>query len=239
MADQDPTDDDPARAFDALRETVEAMARDLGSEMVVIRKGVESAFEQLDRLQPPPDYGPDLGRVVQQLGLFAKQLEAVAQSPLLRQGAEHQAAVMERAARGVVQPAVDQLERQAGDLERIAGNLGRQLGQGRERKEQNKWLWSVGATAVVVGVLLTLFLPRLLWSSVGANAAGLILADQPWQAGAKLMQYGSPEGWSQMVSADRLSRDNADAIGQCRKTAAETKREQRCTVTVKPAGPSQ
>lgn len=233
MADQDPTDDDPARAFDALRETVEAMARDLGSEMVVIRKGVESAFDQLEGLKPPPDYGPDIGRMVHQLGFVGKQLEGLAQSPLLRQGAEHQAAAMERAARGVVQPAVDQLERQAGDLERIAGNLGRQVGQVRAAKEQRQWLWSAVVTVMVVGMILTLFLPRLLPAGVGAYAASTIIGGQPWQAGAKLMQYGSPEGWSQMVSADRLVRENAEAIAQCRKTAADTKKEQRCTIAVR------
>lgn len=225
-------DIDPGQAFEALRASVEETAQTLTSEMATIRKGVEAAFEQIEA-RSSLDYGPEFGRVVQQLGLVGEKLEALAQSPILRQGAEHQAAVLERAAHGLVRPAVEQLERQAGDLERIAGNLGRQLGHVRERREQKGWLWSAAATGAVAGLLVTLFLPRVLPTMVGAYAASAIMGDAPWQAGAKLMNYASPDGWSQMSTAYRLARENAEAIGQCQKAAAETKREQRCTITVR------
>ena len=230
MADQE---GDAAQAFDALRASVEDTARTLGNEMATIRKGVEAAFEQLEAQTSPPDYGPELGRVVQQLSTFGTQLEALAQSPILLQGAEHQAMVLSRAGAGLVKSAADKLETQAGDLERIAGNLNRQLGHVRERREQRGWLWSVAATGMVAGIVVTLFLPRVLPTMVGAYAASTIMGDAPWQAGAKLMNYASPEGWSQMNTAYRLARDNAEAIGQCQKLASETKREQRCTIAVR------
>ena len=230
MADQD---GDAAQAFDALRASVEETGRTLGNEMTTIRKGVEAAFEQLEAQSSPPDYGPELGRVVQQISALGTKLDALAQSPILQQGAEHQAAVLSRAGAGLVKAAADKLETQAGDLERITGNLGRQLGQVRDRREQKGWLWSAAATGMVAGILVTLFAPRVLPTIVGAYAASTILGDAPWQAGAKLMSYASPEGWSQMSVGYRLTRENAEAIGQCQKMAAETKREQRCTITVR------
>lgn len=236
MADHGPGDDDPARAFDALRHTVEGMARDLGGEMAVLRRGIEAAFDKLGTLQPAPSYSEDLARIQQELDGTREQLQAVAESPLLKQGAAHLTGALSRAGEGLMTSAAAKFERQAGDLERMTGNLGRQLGTARERQGQNGWLWSAAVTGLALGVLLTLFLPRILPTSVGAYAARAMFGEPPWQAGATLMRYGSPEGWAQMVSAERLVRDNAEAVAQCRKLATETKREQRCSVLVKPAG---
>jgi hypothetical protein len=234
MADHGPGDDDPARAFDALRHTVEGMARDLGGEMVVLRRGIEAAFDKLDTLQPAPNYSEDLARIQQELDGTREQLQAVAESPLLKQGAAHLTGALSRAGEGLMQSAAAKFERQAGDLERMTGNLGRQTA--RERTGQNGWLWSTGVTGLALGAFLALYLPRILPASVGAYAASVVLAEQPWQAGATLMRHGSPEGWAQMILADRLVRENAEAVAQCRKLAAETKKEQRCSVMVKPAG---
>ena len=58
---------DPVAAFEALRETIEDLAADLGREMTTIRKGVESAFDQFERQGAPVDYSAELGRMTQQL----------------------------------------------------------------------------------------------------------------------------------------------------------------------------
>lgn len=49
---------DPAAAFEALRETIEDLAADLGREMTTIRKGVESAFDQIERRARPSITAP-------------------------------------------------------------------------------------------------------------------------------------------------------------------------------------
>lgn len=236
MADHEPGDDDPARAFDALRHTVEGMARELGGEMAVLRRGIEAAFDKLGTLQPAPSYSEDLARIQQELDGTREQLQAVAESPLLKQGATHLTGALSRAGEGLMTSAVNKLERQAGDLERMTGNLGHRLGEARDIDRQKRWLWGVGGLSLVAGILLTLFLPRILFAGFGASVASTVLAEEPWQAGHTLMRYGSSEGWTQMVLADRLVRDNAEAVVQCRKLAAETKREQKCSVMVKPAG---
>lgn len=236
MADHEPGDDDPAQAFDALRHTVEGMARELGSEMAVLRRGIEAAFDKLDTLRPAPNYSEDLARIQQELAGYGEHMQAIAQSPVLKQSAGHQAAILTQAGEGLLKSAVDKFERQAADLERITGNLGHRLGEARDIDRQRRWLWGVGGGGLLAGILLTLFLPRVLFAGFGASVASTVLAENPWQAGGKLMGYANPLGWSQMVAAERLVRENAEPIAQCRKLAAETKREQRCSVMVKPAG---
>ena len=54
---------DPAAAFEALRHTVEGQGAALAAEIAIIRRGVEAAFDQFDKLSSPPDYGADLGRI--------------------------------------------------------------------------------------------------------------------------------------------------------------------------------
>lgn len=56
---------DPAAAFEALRRTVEKQGGQIGAEMTVIRRGVEAAFDQFEKIRQPPDYGPDLGKIIQ------------------------------------------------------------------------------------------------------------------------------------------------------------------------------
>ena len=94
---------DPAAAFDALRRTIETQGAQIGAEMTVMRRGLEAAFDQLERIEPQADYKPQLAQLVQQLGIVAERLHGVEQSPILRQGAQHYAAVLEGSgeARGV------------------------------------------------------------------------------------------------------------------------------------------
>src|SRR5690606_19980102 len=161
----------PAAAFEALRRTIETQGAQIGAEMTVIRKGVEAAFEEFERFQQPTDYGPDLGRIVQQLAVVGKRLEAVEQSPILRNGPEHYARSLERGGESLVGAAARQLEHQAIDLERSANSLARRLASARERYVQDRWLWGAGAAGLVAGMLLTLFAPRVLPGSVDMAVA--------------------------------------------------------------------
>jgi hypothetical protein len=221
---------DPAAAFEALRRTVEDLAGDLGREMTTIRKGVEAAFEEFERFQQPPDYGPDLGRIVQQIAVVGERLKAVEQTPVLRNGA----ALLERSGESLVRTATQQLERQATDLERTANNLARHVAGARARRQQDWWLLSAGAAGLVLGVLLTLFGPRVLPGSVDMAVASTIMNADRWNAGVSLMQSGDPGGWRSVVNATNIVRMNQSALAACDEAAAKTKEDQRCTITVSP-----
>jgi len=224
---------DPAAAFEALRRAVEKLTRDVGGEMTVIRRGVEAAFDQFEKFQQPTDYGPDLGRIVQQLAHVGKRLEAVEQSPVLRNGPDHYARALERGGESLVHGAAQQLERRSTDLERTANSLARHVADARERHIQDRWLWGAGAAGLVAGVLLTLFAPRVLPGSVDMAIASTVMNATRWNAGSTLMQSGDPKGWRSVVNAIDLVRANTDALTACAEAAAKAKKDQNCTISVK------
>jgi hypothetical protein len=216
---------DPAAAFEALRVTIETQGAAIGAEMTIIRKGVEAAFDRFDKLASPPDYGADLGRVIQSLGQVAERLAAVERSPILRQGPDHYARTLERSGEGLVRTAAQQLER-------AGRNLAAHVSSARERKRQDWWLVGVGVVGLVLGILLTLFTPRVLPFSAAPHVASIVMGDTPWRSGMNLMAFDSPAAWNRVVLADQLIEANKNEVAACREAAARTNQDQRCTIAV-------
>lgn len=228
---------DPAQAFDALRRSVEKLARDVGGEMTVIRKGVESAFEEFEKFQQPPDYGPELGRIVKQVAVVGQALDALQKLPALRNGPDHYARALENAGDRISEGAARTIEARGQVLERATGDLREFVRTARLRREQDWWLWGVGTAGLVAGVLLMLFLPRILPFSAAPRVASVVMGETPWRAGMSLMAFDSPESWLRVSTADQLIAANKEAVTACREAAAKAGKEQRCTITV--AAPAQ
>jgi hypothetical protein len=212
---------DPAAAFEALRRTVEAQGAQLGAEMTVIRRGVEAAFDQFEKFQQPTDYGPDLGRMVQQLALVADRLEAVEHSPILRNGPEHYARALERSGESLVRAAAQQLEAKGRDLEREAQNLAAYIRKSAyDRRSQDLRMWIAGGIGLSGwrGILM-LLLPRILPFATDTHVAAIVIGQDRWNAGVTMMRVADPEGWRGVVDSSQLVRDNAEAIGQCAEAA--------------------
>lgn len=224
---------DPAAAFEALRRIVEVQGTQTAAEMTVIRKGVEAAFDQFEKFQQPPDYGPDLSRMVQQLGLVAERLEAVEQSPVLRQGPEHYARALERSGESLVRTAVQQLEGKGRDLEREANNLAAYTKSAYDRRSQDLRMLIAGGIGLLAGGLLVLLLPRILPFAADTHVAAIVMGADRWNAGIEMMQAANLEGWRGVVDSSQLVRDNAEAIGRCAEAARTAGEDQRCTITVK------
>jgi hypothetical protein len=227
-----PEDDDPAEAFAALERAVGNLAGDLGREMTTIRKGVEAAFDQFEKIQQPPDYSADLGQIVQQLAHVGERLEAVEQSPILKNGPEHYARALERSGESLVKTAAQQFQNDSRNLQRVAHELAGQVKSAREHRTQNRFLWIVGAAGVVVGIGLTLFLPAMLPFSAAPRVASFIMAESPWRSGMSLMAFASPADWERVVAADQLIEANKAEVAACREAAAEAGQDQRCAITV-------
>ncbi|MBB3811524.1 DUF6118 family protein [Pseudochelatococcus contaminans] len=223
---------DPAAAFDALRRSVEGMAADLTREMTTIRKGVETAFEEFDRQGPPQDYKPELAQLVQQLGVVAERLHGVEQSPILRQGAQHYAAALERAGEGLVKAAVQKLERQASDLERISGVLASHNKSAFHRKDQDFRMWMVGLVGLFVGIFLTLLLPRFLPFSADSRVAGLVMGQDRVSAGRTMIEAADPKRSQDIVTAGWVYETNRTALDKCIADMFQSKKEQRCPVVL-------
>ncbi|SEH98592.1 hypothetical protein SAMN05216228_101765 [Rhizobium tibeticum] len=225
-------DGDPAQAFDALRLTVETLVRELGSEMTIIRKGVETAFEEFERFQQPADYGPDLGRIVQQLGIVAERLDTIEKSPALRNGVDHHARVLESVADRVLANAGRMLDARGGDLEHISAELGHYIRSVRDRRSQNWRILGAGAAGLLLGSLVVLFAPRMLPGPVDVSLAAIIMNADRWNGGISLMRSGSPEDWSNLVAASNLVRANQEALAVCAETAARAMKDQSCAINV-------
>ncbi|KAB2699018.1 DUF6118 family protein [Paracoccus sp. PXZ] len=223
---------DPAAAFDALRETVESLAGDLTREMTTIRKGVEAAFEEFDRQGPPQDYKPELAQLVQQLAHVAERLHGVEQSPILRQGAEHYAARLERSGEGLVRTAVQQLERQAADLERISSVLASHNKSAFHRKDQDFRMWVAGGVGIVFGVFLILLLPRFLPFSADSHVASLVMGRDRINAAYAMINSVDPIGVKKLQWGAGFYETSGTEISACLETARQTGKDQRCTITV-------
>lgn len=225
---------DPAAAFEALRRTVESQGAQLGAEMTIIRKGVELALEQSEKFRQQPDYGPDLGKIIQFLAVVDERLEAVEQSPILRNGPEHYARALERSGESLVKTAAQQLEGKGRDLEREANNLAAYTKSAYDRRSQDLRMWIAGGIGLLAGALLVLLLPRILPFAADTHVAAIVMGQDRWNAGVTMMQAADPGGWRNVVDASQLARNNAEAIGQCAEAARMAGEDQRCTIIVSP-----
>ena len=208
--------------------------------MTVMRRGLEAAFDQLDKIEPQTDYKPQLAQLVQALDTVAERMHGVEQSPLLKQGAQHYAAALERSGEGLVRTAVQQLERQAADLERAVRNLATYTKSAYDRKNQDFRMWMAGLVGLFVGIFLILLLPRFLPFSADTHVAATVIGQDRWNAGVTMMRVADPLSWRGVADSSQLVRDNAEAIGQCAEAARTAGADQRCTITVKaPTAPAQ
>lgn len=223
---------DPAAAFDALRETVESLAGDLTREMTTIRKGVEAAFEEFDRQGPAQDYKPELAQIVQQLAHVGERLQGVEQSPILRQGAQHYAAALERSGEGLVRTAVQQLERQASDLERISSVLASHNKSAFHRKDQDFRMWMAGTVGVFAGIFLILLLPRFLPFSADSHVASLVMGSDRIDAAYAMINSVDPIGVKKLQWGAGFYEASGGEISACLDKARQTGKDQKCTVTV-------
>lgn len=223
---------DPALAFDSLRYTVDAVARDLSREMTIIRKGVEAAFEEFDRHGGVHDYNTEIAQILKQLAQIAKILHKIELMPVLHQDPQTMATLIEQRAVSLVRSTVLQLERETADLMQLRQMLNSQLRSARHRDRQNRMLTGFSGIGVIVGILLVLFGPQIVPGDFDETVATIVLKENGWTAGSRLMQAFSPSGWSSLVRSDKLVRANHALLAACAKTAAKTNKDQKCMINV-------
>ncbi len=223
---------DPAAAFDALRRTIETQGAEISAEMTVMRRGLEAAFDQLEKIGPPQDYKPQLAQLVQALDSVAERLHGVEQSPILRQGAQHYAAALERSGEGLVRTAVQQLERQASDLERISSVLASHNRSAFHRKDQDFRMWMAAGVGVVVGVFLILLLPRFLPFSADSRVASLVMGQDRISAAYAMINSVDPLGVKKLEWGAGFYDASGGEISACLEKAKQAGKDQKCTITV-------
>ena len=223
---------DPVVAFEALRKTVEDLSTDLKREMMTIRKAVEAAFDEFEKVGTPIDYRADLGNILEQVKGMSERVHGIERSPLLRQGPEHHARELSRTGDAMIRSAAERFEYETRAFRSAAQDLINVTAGARERKRQNWWLAGVGGAGVIVGVLFVLFAPRVLPFSAAPRVASIVMADSAWQAGWGLLSFASKVSAERVAEADKLVLANKNAVENCRAAAAKAGREQKCTITI-------
>jgi len=223
---------DPAEAFDALRRAVEAQGAQIGAELSFIRLGVQAVFEHLENAEPALDYRPEIGKIVKELGTVGARLQAVEEAPALRQGPEHYARQMAQAGSSIVRDAAQKLDGCASDFHRATASLSAHMNSARAYDRQNIWLAGSVVFGIVLGVLATLYLPRVLPGSVAPWVASTAMAQSPAEAGKSLLRRADPAGWQNMLFGAWLYGFNREVLETCYDVMKETGKPQECSVTL-------
>ncbi|MCE2580820.1 DUF6118 family protein [Komagataeibacter sp. FNDCR1] len=218
MSETDPA----ARAFE-----------ELCAEMTVLRRSVE-ALPQAWRDNRPPDYTPDLARVVKSMNAVGARMEAIEANPTLKMTPQAYGQGIRQAGISASQEMQTAFQKVIGEVRGERQALANIIGQSRHQNRQNWWLLGVGLVCLVAGIGLSPVLAYLLPSSVGTRVASFIVGEKDrWNSGAMMMAVSNPEGWQRVREDSQLVEANRDRIAACQKVASgQEKTQKSCVITV-------
>ena len=230
MAADDEELDGASRAFEALR-----------AEFADLRRSVE-AIEPALR-ERGPDYSPTLGALAASLETVAARLELIEKHTGAAIPAEMVRREIARVYDASLRPVRGDLERAAREMQDAARRLEGTIGRARSRREQRAWLVRVAIIAGLAGFVIFPLLafplaPMLPFGELPDRLAVAALGTDPWTAGAGLMSRADPGRWNDLVGGYATAHAAGDDLKSCFDTAQKAGREQRCTVTVRPALPA-
>lgn len=225
-------EDEAARAFEDLR-----------AEVTLMRRAIERLTAERTELPEASDYSETLGVISHNLSAVAQRIDALVNSPALAlTPAEINRQIIEvgTAGRSEDRRAIA-AARQV--IEEVATKMGRQLDSHVMADEQRRQVRHVGLTCglacLVAGMLLWAFLAGPIVRAMPASwlwperMAARTLRMPMWQGGQHMMQAGSPEAFADVLSGNRLTVANRDALEVCRKQASKAKKAVRCAIQVK------
>ena len=154
---------------------------------------------------------------------------------------ESMAQRMDQAARKARESDREQIVAAENRYDHAVRELGRMAALAKTAHEQREWLMWTGSGGVLAGCLLWAIIPgpiaRALpesWNMPEKVATRVLGKSSIWEAGVRLLRVGSPEAWRAISAAADMRHQNFEAIANCEKAAAKTKRAVRCSVKVAP-----
>jgi hypothetical protein len=127
---------------------------------------------------------------------------------------------------------VQQLERQAADLERAGRNLAAYTKSAYDRKSQDFRMWTAGLAGLLVGIFLILLLPRFLPFSADSHVASLVMGYDRVSAGRAMIEAADPKRAEAIVTAGWVYETNRAALDKCIADMFQSQKEQRCPVVL-------
>lgn len=225
-------EDEAARAFEDIR-----------AEVTLMRRAIERLTAERTELPEGPDYSETLGVISHNLSAVAQRIDALVKSPALAlTPAEINRQIIEvgTAGRSEDRRAIA-AARQV--IEEVATKMGRQLDSHFMADEQRRRVRHVGLACglacLVAGMLLWAVLAGPIVRAMPASwlwpewMAARTLRMPMWESGQHLMRAGSPEAFADVLSGNRLTIANRDALVSCRRQASKAKKAVRCSIQVK------
>ena len=127
---------------------------------------------------------------------------------------------------------VQQLERQASDLERISNVLASHNKSAFHRKDQDFRMWMAGGIGFIAGAFLLALLPRFLPFSADSHVAGLVMGRDRFSAGRAMIEAADPKRAQDIVTGGWVYDTNRDTLDKCIADMFKTRKEQRCALTL-------
>jgi hypothetical protein len=229
--------DDPAAAFNALRQAIKKYATETQEELRSLRRGAELRLESLEEQARPIDYSADLGELSKASRDVEVRLAKLEEGGIWKVSAQEFAQALVYASEQTRARLVSQViaaigsDKRADDV--LRSEIASALHGARERRRQNIIVAIASGIGLIAGVLLLLIVPRFLPFDASGHLAAAIIGKDRWSAGQALMQAGDPASWRNLMAVSETR--NGGEIVKCQATAIKTGKSQRCVIIVAPA----
>ena len=219
---------DPAtRAFDALR-----------NELARVRQSMESLNAGIQQSRPH-DYRKTLGEILRVQEGVEAELHVLKTRPAIQYTPESFSREIERERSRLVEGDKREIRGTIDALNKHSEKLNELIQRGSDANSQSAMLVITASLCLILGSTLFLpiaaFIARLMPESMNMpeNMASYIL-DLPMQkAGIRLIYKDDPKVWESVSYNNNVMRSNSDAIEKCKKEIFDTKREVKCSITLK------
>jgi len=214
---------DPARAFDDLR-----------AEVSVLRRAVEALPEAWNENRPP-DYSPDLGRMVNALRTVGEGLKAVESTPMLKSEPSAYRYAVEQAGMVASQRMQNTFDGAIREVQVERNRLAGIIGEARDQKRQRWWLLGAAGLALLCGLGVAAPLFREIPGEGDLSIASFIVGgDGGWDSGRTMMSAANPDAWKNLLWEERVVQSNYEKVKACQDEANKLKATEDCIIGVKP-----
>lgn len=214
---------DPAKAFDDLR-----------AEVSVLRRAVEGLPEAW-RENRPPDYSPDLGRMVNALGAVGRHLEAIEKNPMLKIEPSSYRYAVEQAGMAASQRMQNTFDGAIREVQAERKRLAGIIGEARDRGRQRWWVLGAAGLAFLCG----LGGAAPLFREIGMGGTNMRVASyivggySLWDSGGRMMKQDDSGSWDDVVLGSRIVHDNKSSIEECMELSEKTKDTNSCIIKIR------
>jgi len=220
-------EDAAARAFNGL-----------AAEVGVLRRAVEGFEEKLNRAKAR-NYDATLGALREATERTAERLDAMERHPALSLAPDDWTRQIRSAAATQRDELRQELEIARRQVQDAAGQVRTLAVDVATTRQQQRSEWVAGGVGVAAGLVLSMAIVAAIMAlpagwHVREKLAAVLMGEDRWTAGQRLMRSADPDGWRRVLAETQLASDNAAAVAACRKAAEEAGREQKCVIRVDP-----